>query len=995
MKHPVTRDRAASKGSHGACDPELERRTSAGFLSALRRAGWGMFAAAVCAVAEPVFHHAGFDQLSRGELGNAGQNLFVSRNGELKLINWFDLDRDGHPEIVINNEHNPNESVDGLIYFQHPTEGFRSLLPITAGDGGEFDRLLALRSAPSHTQFLPALGAGHSVIADLNGDGFADIAFVNFIHGSTHDHLPVFVYWGAAAGFSSERRSEFPTTTAAGLTAADLDGDGRLELVIANLGSEDAVVAAVNGPRRIAPAPPNSTSRIYWNAVNGFSVDRITDLPTRFAIDVKADDLDRDGHLDLVFLEGGDAPALRVFYGDARGFSAERTEQVAVEGRGFIEEQAGEVNLADLDADGRPDIVVTAGGDAAQVLWNHFGSGRGNLRDWPRTTLPANSPMSSAVGDFNADGLLDVAVGGFSAPGDHRKVYETETRIYWGAATRSLLTGPPTALPVLGNTTLRAADLNGDGWLDLACANSRDSATFDVPSYVYWGGPGGFSAARRAELTGFGPASLAIGDLNRDGRPDLYLANRDSGLTKDAAALNSYVYWGNPQRSFSSAVLTKVPLLGGYSCTAADFFDEGRGAVAYVDEEGVLLVRFDARRRIAGRVRVELPFQGMTSTVADFNRDGRLDLIVGSIAGGGSLALLRGTEGGFAAPQLLQPGMQVLASAVADLGGTGKLELILGGRGGWLRCPLLSDGTPDLAHATRISGDFQVQHVSVADLNNDGFPEVVAAQYRIMSTRRNAIDSAIYWNRAGQFAFDDRTPLGTFGAHWVSVADTENKGRLDALFSNYHGETTRVVPLFVYPPDDQGVFRSDRRRTFPAYSSSSHVVADIDGDHFNDIVVINHTGPVADLGLSPKSGRHNVGSFIYWGAKDGFDESRRTWIASYGPHATINAEVGDVLRRRPFEAYTSAWERVRLDAGEYRLTVSGTFTGRAGCRAFLQLRENATAWVPLESGDRTGNAITFRVPLSDATTTVRYRLELDTGGAGTGPTVKSIELGRF
>jgi hypothetical protein len=54
-------------------------------------------ASCVATSAEPVFGRAGFAQLSRGELGNAGQNLFVSTRGELKLINWFDLDRDGDP----------------------------------------------------------------------------------------------------------------------------------------------------------------------------------------------------------------------------------------------------------------------------------------------------------------------------------------------------------------------------------------------------------------------------------------------------------------------------------------------------------------------------------------------------------------------------------------------------------------------------------------------------------------------------------------------------------------------------------------------------------------------------------------------------------------------------------------------------------------------------------------------------------------------------------
>ena len=91
--------------------------------------------------AEPLFRHAGFEELSKGEFGNAGQNLFVSPKGELKLINWFDLDRDDYPELMINNDHSPYENSDSLIYYQHPVDGFRSFLPTLSDEGGVFEKI--------------------------------------------------------------------------------------------------------------------------------------------------------------------------------------------------------------------------------------------------------------------------------------------------------------------------------------------------------------------------------------------------------------------------------------------------------------------------------------------------------------------------------------------------------------------------------------------------------------------------------------------------------------------------------------------------------------------------------------------------------------------------------------------------------------------------------------------------------------------------------------
>ena len=335
----------------------------------LFRAGLGIIVLSAITnlpAAESIFRHAGFDQLSKGELGNAGQNLVVSPRGELKLINWFDLDHDGYPELVINNDHSPYENSDSLIYYQHPVNGFRSLLPTMSDEGGVFEKLAWMRAAETHTKFLPSMGGGRSVIADLDGDGWSEIIFTNFIHGSTHDHFPVFVYWGTVSGYSANRRSEFPSESATGVAVADLNGDGRLYLIIANMGKEDDTVFASAGPLATS-APPviagaTASAQIYWQGEDCFMVDRVSNLPTRHAVDVKVGDLDSDGNPDLVILQGGDWPSVRVFSGGTGGFSADRVSETPVNGRGYLDGIAGELDIADLDGDRRPDLAIAAGG---------------------------------------------------------------------------------------------------------------------------------------------------------------------------------------------------------------------------------------------------------------------------------------------------------------------------------------------------------------------------------------------------------------------------------------------------------------------------------------------------------------------------------------------------------------------------------------------------------------------------------------------------------
>jgi len=82
-------------------------------------------------------------------------------------------------------------------------------------------------------QALPTVGSDDCTIADLNGDRWLDIAVASY-HSGDHRHHPGYIYWNGPEGFDSARRELVPMNSGCGIFAADIDYDGRNDLVFAN-----------------------------------------------------------------------------------------------------------------------------------------------------------------------------------------------------------------------------------------------------------------------------------------------------------------------------------------------------------------------------------------------------------------------------------------------------------------------------------------------------------------------------------------------------------------------------------------------------------------------------------------------------------------------------------------------------------------------------------------------------------------------------------------
>ena len=338
---------------------------------------------------------------------------------------------------------------------------------------------------------------------------------------------------------------------------------------------------------------------------------------------------------------------------------------------------ADSVAVADVNGDGKPDIVVTNGNGVGVLL----GNGDGTFQPVVIYASGLNFADSVAVADVNGDGKRDIVVAGGTPTG--------MVGVLLGNGDGTFQTAVTYNSGGYSTISVAVADVSGDGKPDIVvastCASSSNCAPNGTVGVLLGNGDGTFQTAVTYASGGYYTTSMAVADVSGDGKPDIVVAN-SCASSSNCANGTVGVLLGNGDGTFQAVVISDS---GGHeansvsSVAVADVNGDGKPDIAVTSGEdtvGVLLGNGDGTFQTA----VTYASGGYYTTsvaVADVNGDGKPDLVVanGYNTAPGSVDVLLGNgDGTFQkAGSYNSRGNGAYSVAVADVNGDGKPDIVV------------------------------------------------------------------------------------------------------------------------------------------------------------------------------------------------------------------------------------------------------------------------------------------------------------------------------
>ncbi len=684
-------------------------------------------------------------------------------------------------------------------------------------------------------------------IGDLNGDGRPDIANVNRSSSTISVFLNTTTPGAATPSFGAKQ--DFGTDfSPPEMTLGDFNNDGRPDLASANNASTNISVL-VNTTATGATTPTFAVKQNFTTGPSPYSV--------------AAADFNGDGKLDLASANASTtSPAFSVLLNTTEPGASTLTFAAKQDFSSGYSPYF--VTVEDFNGDGRPDLAsANSSTDTVSVLLNTTDAGA----DIPsfaayQEFAAGDQPNGITSADFNGDGMPDLATVNYTS---HSISVLLNTTLP-GAATPSFATKQDFNTGGASNS-VATADFNGDGKADLLSGNLGSSMSVLLNKTV----PGAvtLSFATKQDFTSGSAHGVAAGDLNGDGKPDLVSANYNSDTL--SVLLNTTALAEGPlaftdQQSFGTG---NYPI----SVSTDDFNSDGKADLASANfSSGTISVLLNTTAPGAGTATFaakqdfSVGDEPRSVAVADLNGDGKPDLVSANMYSNNISVLLNTTTPGastptFAAKQDFGAGMddEPRSVAVADLNGDGMLDLVTNWGFNtisvWLNTTAPGAGTATFAAKQDFGAADGWAAVAAADLNGDGKPDLVSANWVsnnisvLLNTTAPGAGTATFATKQ-DFGVGDRPGS-------VAAVDLNGDGMLDLASANNYSDSISVLLNTTAPGATTATFAA--KQDFVVSDGPFFVAAaDLNGDGMLDLatpnsgtdnisVLLNTTAPGAGI----------------------------------------------------------------------------------------------------------------------------------------------------